>query len=101
MKTSLVILAAGIGSRFGGGVKQIAPVGPNGEIIIDYSIHDALEAGFDKVVFIITKEIYETFRNTIGKRIEKHIKTEYAFLLSTLYPTGGAKGENAMLFRAN
>ena len=52
-KTSLVIMAAGIGSRFGGGIKQLAPVGPSGEIIMDYSIHDALEAGFDKIIFII------------------------------------------------
>ena len=54
-KTSLVIMAAGIGSRFGGGIKQLAPVGPSGEIIMDYSIHDALEAGFDKIIFIIEK----------------------------------------------
>ena len=53
MKTALVIMAAGIGSRFGGGIKQLAAVGPNGEIIMDYSIHDAIEAGFDKIVFII------------------------------------------------
>ena len=57
MNTTLVIMAAGIGSRFGGGVKQLTPVGPNGEIIIDYSIHDALEAGFNKIVFIIRKDI--------------------------------------------
>mgnify|MGYP002247616157 CR=1 FL=1 len=54
-ETALVIMAAGIGSRFGGGIKQLAPVGPNGEIIMDYSIHDAIEAGFNKVVFIIRK----------------------------------------------
>ena len=54
--TTLVIMAAGIGSRFGGGIKQLAPVGPNGEIIMDYSIHDALEAGFNKIVFIIRKD---------------------------------------------
>lgn len=53
MKTTLVILAAGIGARYGAGVKQLAPVGPNGELIIDYSIHDAIAAGFDKIVFII------------------------------------------------
>ena len=56
-KTALVIMAAGIGSRFGKGIKQLAPVGPAGEIIMDYSIHDALEAGFNKVVFIIRKDI--------------------------------------------
>ena len=74
----LVIMAAGMGSRFGG-LKQIEPIDEDGNFIIDYSIFDAIRCGFDKVVFIITKEIYETFRNTVGKRIEKHIKTEYAF----------------------
>jgi len=57
MKTTLVIMAAGIGSRFGGGIKQLASVGLNGEIIMDYSIHDAIEAGFNKIVFIIRKDI--------------------------------------------
>ncbi len=74
----LVIMAAGMGSRFGG-LKQIEPIDNDGNFIIDYSIFDAIRCGFDKVVFIIKKEIYETFRNTIGKRIEKYIKTEYAF----------------------
>ena len=55
--TTLVIMAAGIGSRFGGGIKQLEPVGPNGEIIMDYSIYDALEAGFNKIVFIIRKDL--------------------------------------------
>ena len=68
-KTALVIMAAGIGSRFGKGIKQLAPVGPNGEIIMDYSIHDALEAGFNKVVFIIRKDLEEEFRRVIGERI--------------------------------
>ena len=70
MKTALVIMAAGMGSRFGGGIKQLEPVGPNGEIIMDYSIHDAIEAGFNKVVFIIRKDIKDAFHNAIGKRIE-------------------------------
>lgn len=74
----LVIMAAGMGSRFGG-LKQIEPVGPNGEFIIDYSIYDAIKAGFDKVVFIIKEENYEVFKETIGKRIEDKIKVEYAF----------------------
>ena len=78
-KTALVIMAAGIGSRFGKGIKQLAPVGPNGEIIMDYSIHDALEAGFNKVVFIIRKDIEEEFRKVIGNRIEKVTEVEYAF----------------------
>ena len=67
---TLVIMAAGIGSRFGRGIKQLEPVGPNGEIIMDYSIHDALEAGCNKVVFIIRKDIEKDFKEIIGKRIE-------------------------------
>ena len=67
-KTSLVIMAAGVGSRFGNGIKQLAPVGPNGEIIMDYSIRDALEAGFNKIVFIIRKDLDEDFKSTIGAR---------------------------------
>ena len=79
MKTSLVIMAAGIGSRFGEGIKQLAPVGPNGEIIMDYSIHDALEAGFDRVIFIIRREIEEEFKRVIGARIEKRVPVSYAY----------------------
>ena len=71
MKTSLVIMAAGIGSRFGRGIKQLAPVGRNGEIIMDYSIHDAIEAGFNKIIFIIRKDIEDAFKEAIGDRIEK------------------------------
>ena len=71
MKTSLVIMAAGIGSRFGGGIKQLATVGRNGEIIMDYSIHDAIEAGFNKIIFIIRKDIEDAFKEAIGDRIEK------------------------------
>ena len=71
MKKTLVILAAGIGSRFGGGIKQLEPVGPCGEIIIDYSIHDAIKAGFDKIVFIIRRDIEKDFMEMIGQRIEK------------------------------
>ena len=71
MKTSLVIMAAGIGSRFGGGIKQLAPVGRNGEIIMEYSIHDAIEAGFNKIIFIIRKDIEDAFKEAIGDRIEK------------------------------
>ena len=71
MKTTLVIMAAGIGSRCGGGIKQLEPVGPGGEIIMDYSIHDALEAGFEKVVFIIRKDLEKDFKEVIGNRIER------------------------------
>lgn len=75
---TLVILAAGMGSRFGG-LKQIEPVGPNGEFIIDYTINDAKDAGFNKVVFVIKEENYEIFKNTIGKRVEPKMKVEYVF----------------------
>lgn len=78
-KATLVIMAAGIGSRFGGGIKQLEPVGPNGEIIMDYSIYDAMEAGFDKVVFVIRKDLEKDFKEVIGNRIEKKIQVEYAF----------------------
>ena len=77
--TALVVMAAGIGSRFGGGIKQLAPVGPNGEIIMDYSIHDALEAGFNKIVFIIRKDIEDEFRTVIGNRMEKLADVSYVF----------------------
>lgn len=76
---TLVIMAAGIGSRFGGGIKQLEPVGPNGEIIMDYSIHDALEAGFNKVVFVIRKNLEKDFKEIIGKRIEKIVDVAYAY----------------------
>lgn len=75
---TLVIMAAGIGSRYGG-LKQIESVGPSGEFIIDYSIYDAIKAGFKKVIFIIKEENYEIFKSTIGKRIENHIEVEYVF----------------------
>ena len=75
---TLVILAGGMGSRFGG-LKQIEPLGPSGEFIIDYSIHDAIKAGFNKVVFLIKEENYEVFKSTIGKRVEEYIDVEYCF----------------------
>ena len=78
MSKTLVVMAAGIGSRFGG-IKQMAEVGPNGEFIIDYSVYDALRAGFSKVVFIIRKELFEAFKETIGKRLEDKIEVKYAF----------------------
>ena len=87
MKTALVVMAAGIGSRFGGGIKQLAPVGPNGEIIMDYSIHDALEAGFNKVVFIIRRDIEKDFREVIGNRFEelaKKLNVEIAYAYQDL-----------------
>ena len=90
-KTALVIMAAGIGSRFGKGIKQLAPVGPCGEIIMDYSIHDALEAGFNKVVFIIRKDLEEEFRRVIGERIEKITGVEYVFQELDDLPEGFTK----------
>ena len=79
MNTTLIIMAAGIGSRFGEGIKQLAKMGPNGEIIMDYSIHDAKEAGFNKVVFIIRKDIFKEFEEIIGNRIKEQINVEYVF----------------------
>lgn len=89
--TTLVIMAAGLGSRFGGGIKQLAPVGPNGEIIMDYSIHDAIEAGFNKVVFIIRKDLEETFKEVIGNRIEKVVDVAYAYQELDDLPAGFTK----------
>lgn len=81
----LLIMAAGMGSRFGG-LKQIAPMGPNDEFIIDYSIFDAIAAGFTKVVFIIKEENYEIFKETIGSRVEPHIPVEYVFQKMEIIP---------------
>lgn len=93
MKTSLVIMAAGIGSRFGKGIKQLEPLGPSGELIMDYSIHDAMEAGFNKVVFIIRKEMEDYFREVIGDRISRFVEVEYAFQELDNLPEGFQKGE--------
>ena len=93
MNTALVIMAAGIGSRFGGGIKQLEPVGPNGEIIMDYSIHDAIAAGFNKIIFIIRKDIEADFREVIGDRIEEvakkyDVEIAYAFQDLKALPEG-------------
>lgn len=76
---TLVVLAAGMGKRFGERIKQLEPLGPNGELLIDYSINDALQNGFTRVLFIIREDIEELFKSTIGARAEKIIKTEYVF----------------------
>ena len=89
---TLVIMAAGMGSRYGG-LKQIDPVGPNDEFIIDYSVYDAIKAGFKKVVFIIKKENFEIFKETIGKRVEKQIEVEYVFQDLDVLPAGFEKPE--------
>ena len=83
-ETALVIMAAGLGSRYGGGIKQLEPVGPNGEIIMDYSIHDAMEAGFNRVIFIIRRDIEEAFERAIGARIrdicaKRGVAVDYAY----------------------
>jgi len=95
VKTSLVIMAAGIGSRFKGGIKQLTPMGPNGEIVIDYSIHDAIKAGFNKIVIILRKEIEADFREVIGTRIDKAcenagVEVKYAFQSLEDLPDGFA-----------
>lgn len=84
---TLVILAAGMGSRFGG-LKQIEPMGPNGEFIIDYSVYDAIKAGFTKIVFLIKEENYDIFKETIGARVEPHINVEYCFQKNDNLPAG-------------
>lgn len=90
-KTALVVMAAGIGSRFGGGIKQLEPVGPSGEIIMDYSIHDALEAGFNKVVFIIRRDLEKDFKEIIGNRMEKLTEVSYAYQELEDLPAGFEK----------
>lgn len=93
MDSTLVIMAAGIGSRFGGGIKQLEPVGPMGQIIMDYSIHDALEAGFNKIVFIIRRDLEKDFKEIIGNRIEKLCRVEYAYQEIDNLPDGFSKGD--------
>ncbi len=93
MKTTLLIMAAGIGSRFGGGIKQLEPVGLNDEIIMDYSIHDAIAAGFNKIIIVIRKDIEADFRQRIGDRIQKvadrlGVEVAYAFQDLSSIPVG-------------
>lgn len=87
MSVSLVVMAAGLGSRYGG-LKQIAPVDPNGHILMDYSIYDALRAGFDRVVCIIKPEMREDFYEVIGHRLEKHVGVRYAYQRLDNLPAG-------------
>lgn len=87
MDKTLVILAAGMGSRYGG-LKQIDPVGPNNSIIIDYSVYDAVKAGFNKIVFIIKKENLELFKEVIGDKVAKHVKVKYVFQSTDFLPEG-------------
>lgn len=89
MKPTLLVLAAGIGSRYGG-LKQIDPVGPHGEVILDFSIHDAIRAGFGKVVLVIRRDIEQPFRERLGRRFESRLPVEYAFQELDALPTGFA-----------
>ena len=84
---TLVVLAAGMGSRFGDRIKQLEPLGPSEELLIDYSVHDALKNGFTRVLFIIRKDIEELFKSTIGARVEKLVKTDYVFQSPDKLPT--------------
>ena len=86
-KPVLIVMAAGMGSRYGG-LKQLDPVGPHGELIIDYSIYDARRAGFETVVFVIKHEIEDTFKAAIGDRLSKVINVKYAFQELTDLPAG-------------
>lgn len=90
---TLVVMAAGIGSRYGGGIKQLAAVGPSGEIIMDYSVYDALEAGFNKIVFVIRKDLEADFKEIIGNRMEQICHVEYAFQEKDDLPEGFAVPE--------
>ncbi len=86
---TLVVMAAGIGSRYGG-LKQIDPVGPSGEVVLDYSVYDAVRAGFDRVVFIIRKDIEDAFRDRIGRRVERAVETAYVLQSLDQVPPGFA-----------
>ena len=92
-KPVLVVMAAGMGSRYGG-LKQIDPVGPNGEIIIDYSLYDAKQAGFETVIFIIKKEIEKDFKESVGDRVSKFINVKYAYQDINDLPEGFTVPEN-------
>ena len=86
-KPTLVVMAAGMGSRFGG-LKQIEPIGPSGELIVDYAVYDAVNAGFGKVVFIIKKEIESLFKEKIGDRASRHIDVRYSYQSINDLPKG-------------
>jgi UTP-glucose-1-phosphate uridylyltransferase len=87
MSRTLVVLAAGIGSRYGG-LKQMDPVGPSGEFILDYSVYDALRAGFDRTVFVIRRDLEEAFRETLGRRLARHARVAYAYQALDDLPAG-------------
>ncbi len=86
-ETTLVVMAAGMGSRYGG-LKQIDPIGPNGEIILDFSVYDAVKAGFNKVVFVIRRDIEKDFKEVVGQKLESKVDVEYVFQDMENIPTG-------------
>ena len=88
-KPALVVMAAGMGSRYGG-LKQLDPIGPHGEIILDYSVYDALRAGYERIVFVIKEQIEDAFRDKVGRTIEKHCDTAYVFQHLADVPEGYA-----------
>ncbi len=90
MNTTLVVMAAGMGSRFGG-LKQMEPIGPNGEVLLDFSVYDAKKAGFNKVVFIIKEEIEKDFKEIVGKKVEQVIDVEYVMQDVSILPEGRKK----------
>lgn len=90
MNTTLIVMAAGMGSRFGG-LKQMEPIGPNGEVLLDFSVYDAKKAGFNKVVFVIKEEIEKDFKEIVGKKIEKVIDVEYVLQDVSNLPEGRKK----------
>lgn len=89
MSATLLILAAGLGTRFKGGIKQLTPVGKSGELLMEYSVYDAARAGFDRVIFVIRRDIEDTMRTALGDRLTKHIKIEYCFQETALPPEYG------------
>jgi len=93
MRTTLVFMAAGFGSRFSGGVKQLEPVGPNGEVLMDYAVHDALAAGFSRVVFVTRRDIVQDFRSSVGGRVEKKCDVDYVYQELSDLPEGFAVPE--------
>ena len=94
-KPVLVVMAAGMGSRYGG-MKQIDPVGPNGQVIVDYSLYDARRAGFETVIFVIKHEIEDAFKAAIGERVSKAMQVKYAFQQLDELPAGFAGPRQAM-----